>query len=377
MKTMMKRLIAGGTLAVLAGSLDACAPVVVASRPHPHPVIVDPVPVAVAPEPVVMPVVMAPVVPVWAPPYAYVNEVHYYYFPDYMVYYDVFGSTYCYYNGYSWLHVAVLPVLPVYYGFNPYTSYIVVLNRSCYDPWMRNSYYTNLYPSGYYQATYAPRTSLGSNTVLRAFDENQNRPLFVDKRSNKEVPVKYDVKQGPRTAISTDNARKSGLNTQDVRQTTDRNATVRSSEQASPLRQENSRNEVKQNTRSQSSETMIPSSGRRNELQDTRTDSRKNNKTNMVAADQQQDRNVTVPRYQNAVSPEKNNRAGKSPESSRTNTASEKTRTKEDIRESRKSAEHVNRSSAEQKTAASSDDFRMEKRSEPENQTSQKVRRSR
>src|SRR5204862_3159522 len=131
-------------------------------------------------------VVVAPVVPVWAPPYTYVTEVHYYYFPDYMMYYDVVAQNYCYNDGFTWLHVAVLPSMPMFYGFNPYNAYIVVLNHSAYQPWIRNDYYTQQYPVGYYKTMYAPRTSLGTNTVLRAYDENQRKPLFVDRRSNKE-----------------------------------------------------------------------------------------------------------------------------------------------------------------------------------------------
>jgi hypothetical protein len=188
MKTL-KRMIAGTTLTALSGAFNGCAPAIVAT--HPRPVYHAPVPAPV--EAVVVPAapIYVPVVPVWAPPYAYVTEVHYYYFPDYMVYYDVFSANYCYYNGYNWLHVAVLPAMPMYYGFNPYNSYIVVLNRYATDPWVRHSYYTAQYPVAYYQSAYAPRTAISSNTILRAYDENQDRPLFVDKRSNKEVAVEY------------------------------------------------------------------------------------------------------------------------------------------------------------------------------------------
>jgi len=368
MKTLMKRLIAGGTLAVLAGSLDACAPVMVASRPRP--VIVDPVPVAVAPAPVVTPVVI-PVVPVWAPPYAYVNQVHYYYFPDYMVYYDVFASTYCYYNGFSWLHVAVLPSLPLYYGFNPYNSYIVVLNRSCYNPWIRHNYYTNLYPTGYYQTTYAPRTSLGSNTVLRAFDENENRPLFVDKRTNKEVAVKYDVKQGPRTAISSNTERKSSLSAkQDVRQETGKNSAIRSSEHAATFRDVNAGNDAKQKTRNMPSETVAGPADRRTESQNVRTDSRKSTRENKAnATDQNRDRNTSLSRTENATRQEKNVRAAKSQEPVRANSSSEKKAAKADSR----STERIRANDSK----VASEDFRMERKSEADINSNEKVRKTR
>ena len=201
----MKRLIAGIVFTILASAFNSCAPVVVTSRPRP--VIYSPAPQP----PPVQTVVVAPVVPVWAPPYIYVNEVHYYYFPDYLVYYDVFTSNYCYYDGFSWLRVTMLPALPVFYGFSPYNSYIVVLNRNVYNPWIQHTYYAQQYPTGYYQTAYTPRTSLGSNTVLRAYDENQDRPLYIDKRSNKEVAVKYNVTRSPRTSISSDRIEKNTI----------------------------------------------------------------------------------------------------------------------------------------------------------------------
>jgi hypothetical protein len=302
MKTLMKRMIAGSTLAVLAGAFNGCAPVVVASRPRP--VIVDPVPVYSAPP--VQTVIVTPHVPVWAPPYAYVNQVHYYYFPDYMVYYDVFGSTYCYYNGFNWLHVAVLPSIPMYYGFNPYNSYIVVLNRSCYNPWTSHTYYTNLYPTGYYQTAYAPRTSLGSNTVLRAYDENQERALFVDKRLNKEVAVKYDVKHAPRTALnsnsterlmdsnasdrnvnqvprtalnsnSTERLMDSNASDRDMRQPAVNNSSAKNSARTS-VTEKDSRTKTNQNVRNNATERNEMTTGqseRRSEIQSTMPDNRK------------------------------------------------------------------------------------------------------
>jgi hypothetical protein len=110
------------------------------------------------------------------------------------MYYDVFAQSYCYYNGFNWLQVTMLPQYPMFSGFNPYTSYIVVLNRSVNQPWTNHAYYEQNYPTGYYKSAFTPRTSLGSNTVLRAYDENQSKALFVDKRSNKEISVKYDVR---------------------------------------------------------------------------------------------------------------------------------------------------------------------------------------
>jgi len=77
-----------------------------------------------------------------------------------------------------------------------------VLDRSCDRPWYRHNYYENEYPRGYYNNTYAPRQSLGSNTVLRAYDENQRRPLFVNRETNREVAVQYNVVNAPRGNVN-------------------------------------------------------------------------------------------------------------------------------------------------------------------------------
>ena len=203
----MKRFLAGSALLALTGALNGCSPVMVASRPRP--VIYDPAPAPVAVVPVAQPVPVVqvaqvvPVVPVWAPPYTYVHEVHYYYFPDYLVYYDVLASNYCYFNGYSWIQVTVLPALPAYYGFNPALAYLVVLNRNVYQPWTHHVHYHDLYPSHYYQTAYRPRSAPGANVMLRAYDENQSRALYVDRKTNKEVRVPYETTQVRTPAGST------------------------------------------------------------------------------------------------------------------------------------------------------------------------------
>lgn len=202
MKSVSRRLFVFG-IATLSLALRACSPVIVAPAPRPRPVVIAPMPPP-PPPPAPAPVIIQPVIPVWAPPYTYVTEVHYYYFPDYRVYYNVYAHQYVYFNGFNWLHVAVLPGLPLYHGFDPYQSHLVVLDRYTNDPWARHSYYEQQYPTGYYNTRYAPRQSLSSGTMLRAYDENQQKPLFVDRNTNRVVPVDYTVRQdAPRTnAIS-------------------------------------------------------------------------------------------------------------------------------------------------------------------------------
>src|SRR5438067_1402980 len=90
MKTFAKRFVAGASFTIFVSAFNACSPVWVEPSRH---LVYAPAPV---PPPPPAPVtVITPVVPVWAPPYVYVNEVHYYYFPDYMAYYDVFAQNYC------------------------------------------------------------------------------------------------------------------------------------------------------------------------------------------------------------------------------------------------------------------------------------------
>ena len=195
MRTTMIKLAAGALVFILANFFSGCSPVFVAQE-RPHHVIYT------TPAPPLQQVVEVPVVPVWAPPYTYITQVHYYYFPDYMMYYDLYGQNYCYFNGGSWLHVTVLPSMPMYYGFNPYTAYVVVLNHTVSQPWFNHSYYQEQYPGEYYKTAYTPRSALGSNTVLRAYDENQSKPLFVDKRSNREVAVNYTERKSRTTDLN-------------------------------------------------------------------------------------------------------------------------------------------------------------------------------
>src|SRR6185436_17062062 len=157
MTTVSTRLVLFGFAAV-SMVLRACAPVIYTPAPRPRPVVIAPAPPPVIVEPVPPPpaVVVTPVVPVWAPPYTYVTEVHYYYFPDYHVYYNVFAQRYVYFTGVAWMPVAVLPGLPLYAGFSPYTAHMVVLDRYASDPWARHDYYEQQYPTGYYNERYAP-----------------------------------------------------------------------------------------------------------------------------------------------------------------------------------------------------------------------------
>ena len=77
--------------------------------------------------------------PVWGPPgYDY---VHYYYLPDYDVYYDVPRGMFVYFDLGRWNFGASLP--PRYGRYDLYHSYKVVVNDR--DPWLRHKYYRSHY----------------------------------------------------------------------------------------------------------------------------------------------------------------------------------------------------------------------------------------
>jgi len=77
--------------------------------------------------------------PVWGPPgYDY---VHYYYLPDYDVYYDVPRGMFVYFDLGRWNFGASLP--PRYGHYDVYHSYKVVVNDR--DPWLRHKYYRSHY----------------------------------------------------------------------------------------------------------------------------------------------------------------------------------------------------------------------------------------
>ena len=109
-----------------------------------------------------------------------------------MVYYDVFAQNYYwYFDGFSWVTLRCgLPSIQTYYGFDPFTSYIVVMNRNTYNPWLRHSYFEHQYPRGYYKQPLPQDKTLGNNVSLRAYDENESRPVLLTKiqqRSEGEV----------------------------------------------------------------------------------------------------------------------------------------------------------------------------------------------
>lgn len=113
-----------------------------------------------------------PDTPDWAPYYD--SYARYYYFPDMFTYYDVSSGDFIYWNGFNWNYASNPP-----FGYSAYDlshSYIVVLDRDVYDPWLRHNYYSSVYPKGYY---YGPRNMNHPRGVYpyRGYDENANAPI--------------------------------------------------------------------------------------------------------------------------------------------------------------------------------------------------------
>lgn len=81
--------------------------------------------------------------PQWAPAYSNVQNVGYYYLPDYNMYYDVGQRVYWYQNNGMWYSSYDLP--PAYYGSNLNGTYVVFINRDVDRPWTHHQYYVDNY----------------------------------------------------------------------------------------------------------------------------------------------------------------------------------------------------------------------------------------
>jgi len=107
--------------------------------------------------------------PAWAPSYDDAN-VQYYYFPDYDMYYDVWGNQFWYdYNG-TWFPSATLP--SAYANVDLNSSYVVLINKSDRNPWTRHDYYARNYPAHGYDNYQDIEVS---NRVVR--NNNPDHPL--------------------------------------------------------------------------------------------------------------------------------------------------------------------------------------------------------
>jgi len=108
--------------------------------------------------------------PVWAPDYY--AGTRYYYFPDIETYYDLATRNFVYlYNG-RWLFARALPSF--YSNFNLRNAFVVIVDRSMYDPWMHHQYYNSNYPRYYYIDYY----DYSNIPYVRAYNENGRRAVY-------------------------------------------------------------------------------------------------------------------------------------------------------------------------------------------------------
>jgi hypothetical protein len=125
--------------------------------------------------------------PSWAPPYDDVSAVHYYYFPDYDMYYDVWASQFWYNDNGTWVSSAALP--PNYANVNLYDSYIVLINKKYSTPWVRHDYFVKNYPPHVYDNyqnivvnnRIVKNIQPNHNLVPRAYNENTKRVTFMQR----------------------------------------------------------------------------------------------------------------------------------------------------------------------------------------------------
>ncbi len=120
--------------------------------------------------------------PAWAPPYDDVSSVHYYYFPDYDMYYDVWGDQFWYNDNGAWEPSAAVP----YPNVDLYNSYIVLINKKYATPWVRHDYFVKNYPPHSYENyqnivvnnRIVKNIQPNHELVPRAFNENTNRVCY-------------------------------------------------------------------------------------------------------------------------------------------------------------------------------------------------------
>lgn len=154
--------------------------------------------------------------PVWAPDYYW--GTRYYYFPDIETYYDLATRNFVYlYNG-QWIFVQTLP--SIYSAFNLRNAFIVIVNRSVYNPWMHHHFYNSHYPRYYYIDYY----DYSNIPYVRGYNENGSRAVYW-KDSERDRAREWgdrSIREGRNFKYSTDDRR---VQQEVTRRTTQRAAT--------------------------------------------------------------------------------------------------------------------------------------------------------
>ncbi len=127
--------------------------------------------------------------PYWAPEYANVNLVSYYYLPDIECYYDVLSHDFICMEDGNWMFASQLPSSYLWYNFN--NPFIVALDANVYQPWMHHQFYVSNYPKYYYRTTFMESYRNISNPVY-GFNENDRLPIVASRKGNstvRQIPI--------------------------------------------------------------------------------------------------------------------------------------------------------------------------------------------
>ncbi|MCE1197926.1 MAG: hypothetical protein LWW85_03060 [Marinilabiliales bacterium] len=114
-------------------------------------------------------------VPGWAPPYANIDRIRYYYFPDIETYFDARSGEFIYLDNGRWIFSRVLP--PWYDWFDPNAAFVVALNYRVFEPWRHFRYYVSHYPRYYYRSV-LPDRYRHHDGFPRGFNENDRNMVF-------------------------------------------------------------------------------------------------------------------------------------------------------------------------------------------------------
>jgi len=126
--------------------------------------------------------------PFWAPTYANVDRVRYYYLPDIECYFDVWNQEFVYLQDGNWMFASQLPQSYAGYDFNA-NPFVVVLDWNVHEPWMHFHYYVAHYPKFYYRTVYK-----NEGRAFVGFNENERGIVY---ERNKDAKYKMETRREP------------------------------------------------------------------------------------------------------------------------------------------------------------------------------------
>lgn len=129
--------------------------------------------------------------PYWAADYHV--GIHYYYFPNYGMYYSIPAHQWVYYNGMYWVY----SYDPPYWcsGANFTTVYYVPLNYTGSYPYHHHSQHAHSYPPRNTNIYYGPRKSLPTQLQADIPPRNQRKKVIKEPAREQQRAPKIDRKQ--------------------------------------------------------------------------------------------------------------------------------------------------------------------------------------